>query len=77
MKRIYNFLKIKLCYRTYWKQWLAFFSLMVVIILVSQYSDYTTKKVLKYEREKANERLELKKEKDSFKYKNSKSKSGK
>ena len=53
---------------------MAFFSLMVVIILVSQYSDYTTKKVLKYEREKANERLELKKEKDSFKYKNSKSK---
>jgi len=33
--------------------------------------------VLKYDREKANERLELAKEKDSFRYKNSKSKSGK
>lgn len=77
MKRIYNFLKIKLCYRTYWKQWLAFFSLMLVIILVSEYSDYTTKRVLKYQREKANERLGVAKEKDSFKYKNSKLKSGK
>jgi len=37
-----------------------------VIILVSEYADYTTKRVLKYEREKAIERLELAKEKDSI-----------
>ena len=50
---------------------------MLVIILVSEYSNYTTKRVLKYQWEKANEKLEVAKEKDSFKYKNSKLKSGK
>jgi len=42
---------------------------MLVIILVSEYSNHTTKRVLKYQKEKANERLEVAKEKDSFKYK--------
>ena len=66
MKKLYNFLKIKLCYRTYWKQWLAFLTLLLLIILQSEYADYTTKRVLEYDREKALERLELAKEKDSI-----------
>ena len=66
MKKLYNFLKIKLCYRTYWKQWLAFLTLLILFILQSEYSDYTTKRVLEYDREKAIERLELAKEKDSI-----------
>ena len=66
MKKLYNFLKIKLCYRTYWKQWLAFSTLLILFILQSEYADYTTKRVLEYDREKAIERLELVKEKDSI-----------
>ena len=66
MKKLYNFLKVKLCYRTYWKQWLAFFILLLVIILGSEYADYTTKRVLEYDREKAVERIKLAKEKDSL-----------
>ena len=66
MKKLYNFLKVKLCYRTYWKQWLAFLTLLLLIILQSEYADYTTKRVLEYDREKALERLELAKEKDSI-----------
>ena len=65
MKKLYNFLKVKLCYRTYWKQWLAVLTLLLFIILVSESADYTTKRVLEYDREKAIERLELAKEKDS------------
>ena len=66
MKKLYNFLKVKLCYRTYWKQWLAFLTLLLMIILGSEYADYTTKRVLEYDRKKAIERLELAKEKDSL-----------
>ena len=66
MKKLYNFLKVKLCYRTYWKQWLAILTLLLLIILQSEYADYTTKRVLEYDREKAIERLELAKEKDSI-----------
>ncbi len=66
MKKLYNFFKVKLCYRTYWKQWVAFIIFLLVIILVSEYANYTTKRVLEYEREKAVERLELAKEKDSL-----------
>ena len=66
MKKLYNFLKVKLCYRTYWKQWLALLTLLILIILQSEYADYTTKRVLEYDREKAIERLELAKEKDSI-----------
>ena len=66
MLSIYNFLKVKLCYRTYWKQWLAFLTLLILFILQSEYADYTTKRVLEYDREKAIERLELAKEKDSL-----------
>ena len=66
MKKLYNFLKVKLCFRTYWKQWSVFLGCMLIIILVSEYADYTTKRVLEYDREKAIERLELAKEKDSI-----------
>ena len=66
MKKLYNFLKVKLCYRTYWKQWLALFTLLILFIIQSEYADYTTKRVLEYDREKAIERLELAKEKDSI-----------
>ena len=66
MKKLYNFLKVKLCYRTYWKQWLAFFTLLILFILQSEYVDYTTKRVIEYDREKAIERLEIAKEKDSL-----------
>ena len=69
MKKLYNFLKVKLCYRTYWKQWLALLTLLILTILVSEYADYTTKRVLEYDREKAIERLELAKEKDSIEIK--------
>ena len=33
MKKAYNFLKVKLCYRTYWKQWLSFIMICVVLYL--------------------------------------------
>ena len=69
MKKLYNFLKVKLCYRTYWKQWLAFLTLLILTILVSEYAEYTTKRVLEYDREQAIERLELAKEKDSIEIK--------
>ena len=66
MRKLYNFLKIKLCYKTYWKQWIAFLTLLILFILQSEYADYTTKRVLEYDREKAIERLELAKEKASL-----------
>ena len=31
MLSIYNFLKVKLCYRTYWKQWVAFLTLCFLV----------------------------------------------
>ena len=66
MKKLYKFLKVKLCFRTYWKQWSVFLGCMLIIILVSEYADYTTKRVLEFDREKAIERLEIAKEKDSL-----------
>ena len=66
MKKLYNFLKVKLCLRTYWKQWSVFLGCIFIIILVSEYADYTTKRVLEYDREKAIEKLEIAKEKDSL-----------
>ena len=39
---------------------------MLIIILANEYTDYTTKRVLEYEREKAVERLNVAKEKDSM-----------
>ena len=35
MLSIYNFLKVKLCYRTYWKQWLAFLTLCFLVFACS------------------------------------------
>ena len=35
MKKLYNFLKVKLCYRTYWKQWLAFLTMCFLVFACS------------------------------------------
>ena len=53
MKKLYEFLKVKLCYRTYWRQWI----LVLVVFLVSlsnfaqsqQYSSIEEVKKLNYE----------------------------
>ena len=53
MKKLYEFLKVKLCYRTYWRQWF----LLLVIFLVSlsnfaqsqQYSSIEEVKKLNFE----------------------------
>ena len=66
MKKLYNFFKVKLCFRTFWKQWSVFLVCMLIIILSNEYTDYTTKRVLEYDREKAVERLKLAKEIDSL-----------
>ena len=36
MLSIYNFLKVKLCYRTYWKQWLAFLTMCFLVFACSE-----------------------------------------
>ena len=35
MLSIYNFLKVKLCYRTYWKKWLAFLAISLFVFACS------------------------------------------
>ena len=35
MLSIYNFLKVKLCYRTYWRQWLAFLAISLLVFACS------------------------------------------
>ena len=35
MLSIYSFLKVKLCYRTYWKQWLAFLAICFLVFACS------------------------------------------
>ena len=53
MKKLYGFLKVKFCYRTYWRQWI----LVLVVFLVSlsnfaqsqQYSSIEEVKKLNYE----------------------------
>ena len=40
----------------------------LILILAAVYSNYSTKKILEYEREKADERLKLAKEKDSARF---------
>ena len=53
MKKLYGFLKLKLCYRTYWRQWI----LVLVIFLISlsnfaqsqQYSSIEEVKKLNFE----------------------------
>ena len=42
------------------------FIVVLILILALEYSNYTTEKRLEYEREKAEERLELSKLKDSI-----------
>ncbi len=33
MFSIYDFFKVKFCYRTYWKQWLAFIAISIILYL--------------------------------------------
>ena len=33
MKSIYNFFKVKFCYRTYWRQWLVFLVICIILYL--------------------------------------------
>ena len=40
----------------------------LILILAAVYSNYSTKKILEYKRKKADERLELAKEKDSARF---------
>ena len=35
MQSIYNFFKVKFCYRTYWKQWLAFLAICFLVLACS------------------------------------------
>ena len=44
------------------------FVVALISILATVYSNYSTKKILEYERKKADERLELAKEKDSARF---------
>ena len=39
MLSLYNFLKVKLCYRTYWKQWLAFLTMCFLVFGCSSDDD--------------------------------------
>ena len=45
------------------------FIFTLILILAFEYSNYSTEKRLEYERQKAEERLELSKLKDSIEYK--------
>ena len=33
MKKVFNFFKVKLCYRTYWKYWIAFILITIILYL--------------------------------------------
>ncbi len=41
MRKLYKFLKVKLCFRTYWKQWLAFLTMCFLVFACSRDSDET------------------------------------
>ena len=62
MKQIYNFFKVKMCYRTYWKQWLAFFSLVLTLVLFSEYNANETQKMLDTKEEEIDEKIRIAKE---------------
>ncbi len=62
MKQIYNFFKIKMCYRTYWKQWLAFFALILILVLFSEYNANGTQKMLDAKEEEIDEKIRIAKE---------------
>ena len=57
MKQIYNFFKVNMCYRTYWKQWLAFFSLVLTLVLFSEYNANETQKMLDTKEEEIDEKM--------------------
>ena len=62
MKQIYNFFKIKMCYRTYWKQWLAFFALILILVLFSEYNANETQKMLDEKEKEIDEKIRIAKE---------------
>ena len=62
MKQIYNFFKVKMCYRTYWKQWLAFFFLILTLVLFSEYNANETQKMLDTKEEEIDEKIRIAKE---------------
>ena len=62
MKQIYNFFKVKMCYRTYWKQWLAFFALILILVLFSEYNANETQKMLDAKEEEIDEKIRIAKE---------------
>ena len=69
MKQIYNFFKVKMCYRTYWKQWLAFFFLfnvcIFIVLFMSSCNDTpanTTQKMLDAKEEEIDEKIRIAKE---------------
>ena len=46
MLSIYSFLKVKLCYRTYWKQWLAFLAICFLVFACSDDDEDSTNCIL-------------------------------
>tara|TARA_B100000965_G_scaffold41719_1_gene30647 strand:- start:4113 stop:4307 length:195 start_codon:yes stop_codon:yes gene_type:complete len=51
-----------MCYRTYWKQWLAFFSLILILVLFSEYNANETQKMLDAKEEEIDEKIRIAKE---------------
>ena len=43
MNKIYEFFKIKFCYRTYWKQWLALISIGFIMLTIFSPNSKTKK----------------------------------
>tara|TARA_X000000368_G_scaffold415121_1_gene406282 strand:- start:89 stop:304 length:216 start_codon:yes stop_codon:yes gene_type:complete len=51
-----------MCYRTYWKQWLAFFALILILVLFSEYNANGTQKMLDAKEEEIDEKIRIAKE---------------
>ena len=48
MKKLYNFHKVKLCYITYWKQWLALLAMCFLVFACSGVYAYSLTSCLLY-----------------------------
>ena len=51
-----------MCYRTYWKQWLAFFALILILVLFSEYNANETQKMLDEKEKEIDEKIRIAKE---------------
>tara|TARA_B100001559_G_scaffold315852_2_gene318437 strand:- start:3769 stop:3984 length:216 start_codon:yes stop_codon:yes gene_type:complete len=51
-----------MCYRTYWKQWLAFFALILILVLFSEYNANETQKMLDAKEKEIDEKIRIAKE---------------